>query len=506
MTTIGQVAHLVRKDVTQFRWWLVGYTILTIAVTLAATQSLTLDSGPRAVAAPALWVVGVLIAALIVQSDTPGNSLAFWASRPIQPLALLSAKLCVVFGVLVVVPLVGLTIVLRGYSLSASELVSLLLPPFLFASGVLVAAMLVASLTSRTSSFLGVMFGVPLAIVSLASWRDGLPAWSRSMDAATTTALDLAALGGIAILLIVVYRSRATGRRWLAATTALLAASAWAILVTKTEPLAQTVGESTGQSVNAIVEEGSLAWLDPGAALTIGVTTSGTNQEHGYVFRPDSIRVDGLNGHTMTFPLYGLSAVPSSVRSTGAPQSTVSTSRSTHFFRFTLVQQDSLGGNIRHVRVLGSVEERAPALLASMRPTADTVLHDGRTRIHVSRVVEYPSRLRLEIDAPMSTRRLRSIPAAEGSTVYSTRLVWPASADTVPLRLDHRRIGNDFLVLPLAMKFGHQVTIDMPRADSLQAHRKPPLDLARVQIVRWNLIASNRVSAERALSILPSLP
>ncbi len=506
MTTIGQIAHLVRKDVTQFRWWLVGYTILTIAVTLAATQSLTLDSGPRAVAAPALWVTGVLIAALMVQADAPGNSLAFWASRPIHPLALLSAKLCVVFGVLVVVPLVGLTIVLRSYDLSASELMSLLLPPFWFAGGALVAAMLVASVTGRTSSFLGVMLGVPLAMVTLSSWHDGLPAWLRSMDTATTTALDLAAFGGIAMLLAVVYLSRATGRRWLAGTAAVLAVSAWAVLVTRTEPLIPTIGESPGQSVSAMVEDGSLAWLDPGAALTIDVTTSGTNQEHGYVFQPDSILVDGVNGHKMTFPLYGLTAVPSSLRSVGATQTGVSTSRSTHFFRFTSVQQDSLGGNISLVRVLGSVEERAPALLATVRLTADTVLHDKRTRIHVSRVVEYPSRLLLEIDAPFSTRRLRSMPAAELSTAYSTRMVWPASADTVPLRLDHRRIGNDFLVLPLAMKFGQRVTIDMPRGDSLPAQRRPPLDQARMQIVRWNLVASNRVSAERALSIQPSPP
>ena len=211
MTTIGQVAHLVRKDVTQFRWWLVGYAMLTIAVTFAATQSLTLDRGPRAVAAPALWLTGALIAALMVQADAPGNSLAFWSSRPIQPLVLLSAKLCIVFGGLVVVPLAGLAVVLRSYALTAGELVSLLLPPFWFASGALVAAMLVAALTNRTSSFLGVMLGVPLAMVTLSSWRGTLPDWFHATGAATSTALDLGSFVGIAALLVVVYRSRAAG-------------------------------------------------------------------------------------------------------------------------------------------------------------------------------------------------------------------------------------------------------------------------------------------------------
>ena len=63
-----------------------------------------------------------------------GNSLAFWASRPIQPLVLLSAKLCIVLGVLVVVPLVGLVVVLRSYALTAGELVSLLARPYDFLS------------------------------------------------------------------------------------------------------------------------------------------------------------------------------------------------------------------------------------------------------------------------------------------------------------------------------------------------------------------------------------
>ena len=208
----------------------------------------------------------------------------------------------------------------------------------------------------------------------------------------------------------------------------------------------------------------------------------------------------------MAFPLFGFAPAPRSRNAASAPQIGVSTSRSTHYFRFTLAQQDSLGGNIRHVRVLGSVEERAPELLASVGTAADTILHDQRTRMHVSRAPEHPSRLLLEIDAPSSTRRLRSIPANELSSAYSTRMVWSGGADTVPLQLDSRRIGNDFLVLPFAMKFGHQVTIDLPRADSLLAQRRPPLNQARIQIVRWNLVGSNPAAAERALSIPPSSP
>ena len=226
------------------------------------------------------------------------------------------------------------------------------------------------------------------------------------------------------------------------------------VLGTQTKAVPPTA-QGIEQPVSVRIEDGALAWLDPGAALTVGVITSGSNQEHRYVFRPDSIQVDGVNGHHMAFPLFGFNPAPRSRNSASAPQIGVSTSRSIHYFRFTSAQQDSLGGNIRHVRVLGSVEERAPGLLASVGTAADTILHDHRTRIHVSRAPEHPSRLLLEIDAPSSTRRLRSIPANELSSAYSTRMVWSGGADTVPLQLDVRRIGNDFLVLPFAMKFGH---------------------------------------------------
>ena len=95
MSWLTQVWHVVKKDVRQFRWLLVVQVLATaMAVTAVVGPSSHMGGSgfPRVFPTSLDWylvLVGlaVLISAVVVQADSPSRSDAFWASRPLHPLA-----------------------------------------------------------------------------------------------------------------------------------------------------------------------------------------------------------------------------------------------------------------------------------------------------------------------------------------------------------------------------------------------------------------------------------
>ncbi len=113
-----QIWHIAKKDIVHVRWLLA----LQVAVTGMALAA-ALDPGGHGGGQPGFalrithWmepvggpyilfvVLAVLISAVVVQADSPSRSDAFWASRPLHPLAVLMAKAATLGVFLVVLPL-----------------------------------------------------------------------------------------------------------------------------------------------------------------------------------------------------------------------------------------------------------------------------------------------------------------------------------------------------------------------------------------------------------------
>lgn len=92
MNPVRQVVHVLRKDLRQQLWFAAGFLILAVgavlrvgglAVPVVATEFGTFS----------MVLLAMLAAAAAVQGDAPTDPTNFWATRPIDPRAVLGAKL-----------------------------------------------------------------------------------------------------------------------------------------------------------------------------------------------------------------------------------------------------------------------------------------------------------------------------------------------------------------------------------------------------------------------------
>ena len=160
MNWLAQVWHIAKKDVLQLRW-LLGVQVLATGMALAAAVSpsfhlgepifTSTDSG--VVLPMAILFLGILISVLVVQTDSPSRSDAFWASRPLHPLAVLTAKGATLGVFLLGLPLAAQAVVLWQHAVPPAEMLPMLGASLIFAGGLVVGAAALAALTADLSAF-----------------------------------------------------------------------------------------------------------------------------------------------------------------------------------------------------------------------------------------------------------------------------------------------------------------------------------------------------------------
>ena len=181
-----QIWHVAKKDIVYVRW-LLAMQVLVTGIALAAA----LDPGGHGGGQPGFalrithWmepvggpyilfvVLAVLISAVVVQADSPSRSDAFWASRPLHPLAVLMAKAAMLGVFLVVLPVTAYAVALWQHSASPARIVSFLIFPLIVQSTIVVAAGALAALTAdlRTLVMAGLGVFVAGGVVVLALQR-----------------------------------------------------------------------------------------------------------------------------------------------------------------------------------------------------------------------------------------------------------------------------------------------------------------------------------------------
>lgn len=109
-----QVTTLLRSDLRRLSvplgiWGLAGMYLL-VAQVVSPTQGSTGDS-LQILSLFLFMAIGVVTIAWAIQEDSARDPNAFWRSRPIAPMTMLGAKLCLLIALFVIIPIVGIVLV-----------------------------------------------------------------------------------------------------------------------------------------------------------------------------------------------------------------------------------------------------------------------------------------------------------------------------------------------------------------------------------------------------------
>jgi hypothetical protein len=170
MKWYAQVVHVARKDLRLAGWLMFAYAAVVAGATAGALEWGISTSAVAPLPTFGLVLLGMLLVAVLVQADSPARSDDFWASRPLYPLAVFSAKILVALLLLLGLPLQGQLVGLFAHDVAARDLPALLADSVLSYGSWLGMAAVIAALTRDLRTFL-----VALVLVTL-GWFIGLQA------------------------------------------------------------------------------------------------------------------------------------------------------------------------------------------------------------------------------------------------------------------------------------------------------------------------------------------
>jgi hypothetical protein len=224
MNAFAQVRHLFVNDVRRLRWMLVAYAACVVLATVGATSFAGRSPGWQMMTPVLVLVTGLFLLASAVQADSPYRPDAFWVSKPIQPAAVLGAKLALA-TLVVALPVAGLTWTLIQIGFPSSEFGSALGPASLSFASWLLLGMAIAAVTHDLRSFANVLVGLAaLSLIGYAALLRRSGSNFGSSEIATSLATALSCVGPLAVL-VLVYLKRDSVKRARAIGGALLAAS-----------------------------------------------------------------------------------------------------------------------------------------------------------------------------------------------------------------------------------------------------------------------------------------
>lgn len=232
MSGMAELWHIVRKDVRQSRWLLIVYLALVIAATLGAVTRETLLDGNLQWVASLIVILGPIIAASIIQADSPTQADAFWASHPFRRWAMLGAKMVLVVGVLFMVPLIGQLLGVRAFEVPARDLAAIMLATAASYGLLLLITVFLGALTQDLRGLILLLIGFFVVLTAMAIVLSELQ-WS--WNGVLSGVLRTLALSGIVALFVALYL-----RRGLRGARVLGAGALALFLVAGVQPMGQT--------------------------------------------------------------------------------------------------------------------------------------------------------------------------------------------------------------------------------------------------------------------------
>jgi hypothetical protein len=173
MTWLGQLWHLLKKDAAEHRWLALLYVLSVVLAMGHAIGWHPLESSTLGMMMVLVAIVGGMVTATAIQGDSPTQPDAFWASRPLDSSAVVSAKISTLVVVVGVATLAQL-FVLHWFDLDWSDSRQLVTEPALgFAFGLL-GSLLVGAVTRDLRTFILAIIAIPVSLILLGLLLDSL--------------------------------------------------------------------------------------------------------------------------------------------------------------------------------------------------------------------------------------------------------------------------------------------------------------------------------------------
>lgn len=163
MNWTRQTWHVAKKDVRFAKWFFVATTAMTTALVVMASRAETLAAYALlgVLAYPLQWIA----VAILVQSDSAVRVDAFWATRPLAPTAVLTAKVVAFFAGVLLPAAIGQLIILGLFSRPAVEIPGIVMLGLASAIVSIAIIITVASITPNITAALLTLFGLLIATV-----------------------------------------------------------------------------------------------------------------------------------------------------------------------------------------------------------------------------------------------------------------------------------------------------------------------------------------------------
>lgn len=289
MNWFAQVRHVIAKNVRRARVYLALY-VVAVAVTTAFVIGPTVPSFAMLDWSTLLLLgVGLLLLAALVQSDSPSRVESFWKSLPLDPGAVVAAKLLMTALVLVL-PAIGGFVALRAVGSPTGLAVRSIGQATLGLALCTLAVLITAALTRDLRSLLLACVATPIAWIVLAlafMWATGVDLHLQRLPPGLPLPIAIAA--GLGALFMLAYLYRRWNIRWVAWSIAIFLASA-AMVSPFLDSAHPALGAPPAPPVDLTLERDTAgAPMGGGLALEVNVTGAPADVKVGLFI--DSIAV-----------------------------------------------------------------------------------------------------------------------------------------------------------------------------------------------------------------------
>lgn len=504
----AQVVHVARKDLRMASWLILAY----VAVVAGATGSTTEWAVVPGTASP-LWMfvlvlMGMNVFASLVQADSPARSDAFWASRPLYPLAVFGAKIAVTLLLLLGLALLGQLVGLLAHDIVASDLPGLLAESALSYGIWLGVAAVIAALTRDLRTFLVVLvvgtiaWGMGTAIIASRTGPREAPGPSLILN---TTAV-------VCMLLVLAhqYVTRNVRRGVMLAGIVAVASLLLPLVVPRSLPASEEVPHRLRFAEIRIEEIRFQKMTGGGTQAWLRLRTEGASALHRYTLVLLGIRLHMPDGSVEEIPIdqpfFALNTPPLPATERFQWLGTRDFPRDSFFtvpVDLSEPQKEALSRGGARLALRGGIEVQEPRILALLPLHAGAAAaHQGhRVRVvGVDSTGEGPS-VKVRMSSVSSSRSPdpRRVHSFGRLSPFSYALLNPYRREV--LSLDPRQTsGSDLaLVLPGPRTSTEttqlQRALDYADASSAQANQEW-LRHARLLLVKWAPLGSYPVTIE----------
>lgn len=512
MTPIAQMLHVARKDLRESSWPIAVYVAL---VAIGGAHAAGVWPAARLLEVPMFLVViaGMVLVAMLVQSDSPGRVDAFWATRPLQPTAVLLAKMLTA-----IVVVLGLALVAQAFALSSFDLHGMALARRLPTAAIayarwLVVAMVLAALTKDLKAFVVALVAVPLLVTNAipsAVWRwlfaDGGSADGGGNAGPGAAPLLVAWIGiaGCVALLFWFYHQRDRGRL---ARVAGAIAAACAVLIALGAPSIPPADAGPGVASRVGVEISMPPHAIDSADIRLDVRATGVPPGQRVTLREASAEVELSDGTLLTVLANPAIVELGFVRPTIANSVWLTTNRDSIFGMRLFLRPDStqrikLARGVKRIVVTGRVWAAQSRIAGSLPLVAGASLTSPGKRVTMQSWSHTGGHAEVHLgvlNLPVPGTRGLTIAGAASPVEYA--LVNDKRAGAAQLQPRGASNGPGWLVLPGDGVANSSLTLDTRILGSAPIASLDDrwFDDARVWVVDWLPLGSYPVRAELTL-------